>query len=133
MKQKGFITIFIIFGALLVFGVAYYFLIWRGGLNGGWACCAIPDKEQIMFMQSETDRAIELVSSQDDVIKFNELLAKKGKKVKFTVETVLEDGISYYLIQVYEDVDDGNGQSHTATFGWYKVDKKTGKVDKEEL
>ena len=37
-----------------------------------------------------------------------------------------------YLIHVYEDVDDGNGQGHSATFGWYEVDKKTGEAVKSE-
>jgi len=37
-----------------------------------------------------------------------------------------------YLIHVYEDVNDGGGQGHTTTFGFYEVDKKSGEVVKSE-
>ena len=30
-------------------------------------------------------------------------------------------------IHIYENVDDGNGEGHTATYNWYYVSKKTGK------
>lgn len=33
-----------------------------------------------------------------------------------------------YIFQVYEVVDDGGGNGHTATFGWYGVNKLTGDV-----
>lgn len=33
-----------------------------------------------------------------------------------------------YIFQVYEVVDDGGGNGHTATYGWYGVNKLTGEV-----
>lgn len=33
-----------------------------------------------------------------------------------------------WVVHVYEDLPD-----HTATFGWYNLDKDTGKVEKEDL
>jgi hypothetical protein len=36
-----------------------------------------------------------------------------------------------YVVQVFEEVPDGDGSSHTATFNWYHVNEKTGKVTRE--
>ena len=33
----------------------------------------------------------------------------------------------YVTIHLYEEVDDGDGSSHTATYAWYTVDDRTGK------
>lgn len=47
---------------------------------------------------------------------------------KFSLDSIDEDG--NYYIQVYEVVIDNKktGEGHTATFGWYTVDKYTGKI-----
>lgn len=34
----------------------------------------------------------------------------------------------YYVVHAYEVVSDGNGHTHTATVGWYRVNPQTGKV-----
>ncbi len=38
------------------------------------------------------------------------------------------DGPSKYSVHVYEVVDDGGGASHSATQGWYEVDRRTRRV-----
>lgn len=69
--------------------------------------------------------AQKVVSQQKEVKEFTGLLAKSGRNPRYEISE--EDG-STWMIRVYEIVDDGDGMSHAATFGWYKVDKKTGAV-----
>lgn len=76
-------------------------------------------------------KAVRLVSARPEVKAWMELVKRKSprNKVKFKAEG---PSMGRYTVQAYEEVDDGNGQSHTATFGWYEVDKKTGEVVKTE-
>ncbi len=39
-----------------------------------------------------------------------------------------KDDNGHYRIQVFEVVDNGDGTTHTATFGWYLVDPETGEI-----
>lgn len=69
--------------------------------------------------------AQKVVAQQTEVKEFIDLLAQTGRSPRFEVS---EDDPNTWMIRVYEIVDDGDGTSHAATFGWYKVDKKTGAV-----
>lgn len=69
--------------------------------------------------------AINLVKSRKEVKDYVDRLSKVGKKTTFSVSD--DDGV--WLIQVYEIVDDGDG--HTATFNWYRVNKETKEISKE--
>lgn len=65
--------------------------------------------------------------TDDEILK----LAKKyfdnnGEENKATVEIDSVEG-DIVNIHIYENVDDGNGEGHTATYNWYYVSKKTGK------
>ena len=76
-------------------------------------------------------QAVERVMALPEVKKWMALVEKRAPKnhTMFKAEGVQ---MGRYLIHVYEDVDDGNGQGHSATFGWYEVDKKTGEAVKSE-
>ncbi len=65
-----------------------------------------------------------LVEDLPEVKAFIQRAQKAGSSVHIDVEP--EDSRTW-AVRVYEIVDDG-GSGHTATFGWYKVDRKTGKV-----
>lgn len=65
--------------------------------------------------------------TDDEILK----LAKKyfdnnGEENKATVEIDSVEG-NIVNIHIYEYVDDGNGEGHTATYNWYYISKKTGK------
>lgn len=49
--------------------------------------------------------------------------------------TQSRDGREYYVIHIYEFVvdDPATSEGHTATFGWYMVDKQTGKAFEWDL
>lgn len=70
--------------------------------------------------------AFSLVGKQKEVIEFEKELAKAGKKAKYGIE----DGGDVWLVQVYEIVEQ-DGESHTATFNWYRVNKETKEISKE--
>jgi len=46
--------------------------------------------------------------------------------LNFNFDGLDDDG--NYRIQVFEVVDHGGGESHTATYGWYLVDPDTGEI-----
>ena len=71
------------------------------------------------------DRARKIVADLTGVDRFVKDLQAQGKKPLFDVSP--EDAKTF-MVHVYEIVDDGDGMSHTATFGWYKVDRSTGEV-----
>ena len=55
------------------------------------------------------------------------MLAESGK----VATIVVEDGEDVWNAHVFEIVKETDGSSHTATFGWYSVNKKTGETKKE--
>ena len=65
--------------------------------------------------------------TDDEILK----LAKKyfDNNCKENGDTVEIDSVEGDIvnIHIYENVDDGNGEGHTATYNWYYVSKKTGK------
>lgn len=72
------------------------------------------------------EKALRLVSREPKVQAFAKKLKDSGKKVG--IEMVPAEG-TLYLVHVYEQVTGQGGEpEHTATFGWYNVDPKTGKV-----
>jgi len=79
--------------------------------------------------------ANEWKATPDEAIKFVAAAARKTVKIagnmhfEMTEERV-ENGRTYYVVHGYEVVvdDEKTGSGHTATFGWYCVDKKTGSV-----
>jgi hypothetical protein len=83
----------------------------------------IPGIERIPGIDKE--QATQAVATEPEVKKFIDLLQSKGKKAHIDVE---QEDLKSYSAHVYEIVDDGGGAGHTATFGWYKVDRATGKV-----
>lgn len=77
------------------------------------------------------DQAIDLVASRPEVKAWMKLVHDRSPNNKTMIRSEgLEMG--RYTIHVYEDVNDGSGMGHSATFGWYEVDKKTGEVVKAE-
>jgi len=70
--------------------------------------------------------ARDLVRREKEVQEYENRLAKEGKKV---IINVSDDG-SAWLVQVYEVVKQDE-ESHTATFNWYRVDKKTMEISRE--
>jgi hypothetical protein len=76
-------------------------------------------------------QAVERVMALPEVKKWMALVEKNAPKNRTVFKS---EGLQMgrYLIHAYEDVNDGNGQSHNATFGWYEVDKKTGEAVKSE-
>jgi hypothetical protein len=54
----------------------------------------------------------------------------QAKKVTLHVALDRKEGGTYF-VHVYEEVPDDGASSHTATFNWYDVDEKTGKIKPE--
>jgi hypothetical protein len=75
------------------------------------------------------DQAIDRVAALPEVKAWMKLVREKSPRNKAAFRS---EGLQMgrWLIQAYEDVNDGNGMGHTATFGWYEVDKKTGETVK---
>ena len=73
--------------------------------------------------------ALSKVKNRSEVVKYEADLEKVGSKASFEIQ---DDGDDWE-IQVFEIVKNGDEPSHTATFGWYWVNKKTGEVGVEEF
>ena len=71
-------------------------------------------------------RATLIIEALPEVKKYQEALAVAGTKAVIDVEDLGDS----WNVHVYEIVSDGD-LSHTATFGWYTVNKKTGTATKE--
>lgn len=71
-------------------------------------------------------KALEKVKVLPEVQAFISELEEVGKTASFRVE----DRGGAWSVQVYEIVVRG-GESHTATFNWYDVDKNTGVISGE--
>lgn len=70
--------------------------------------------------------ALEKIKALPEVQAFISELEEAGKTASFRVE----DRGGAWSVQVYEIVVRG-GESHTATFNWYDVDKNTGVISGE--
>jgi len=79
------------------------------------------DKKDIAVSQAQ---ALFKVKVLPEVVKYEADLKMAGKKASYEAQADGED----WLIQVFEIVKNNNEPSHTATFGWYRVNKKTGET-----
>lgn len=84
-----------------------------------------PDRKELTGGVDE-QQALAKVKDLPEVQEYQKMLADAGKKATFEVE----DQDSEWAVHVFEIVSDG-ANSHTATFGWFRVDKKTGIIEKE--
>lgn len=77
-------------------------------------------------------RAVKLITNMPEVKKFiaNVKVAGKARGVTSHVEYDRLEG-GEHIIHVFELVPDDAETSHTATFNWYHVNAKTGKISKE--
>jgi hypothetical protein len=66
--------------------------------------------------------------SEDPVVAARVTAVKSQSPQNRAVIEVDSEDAAAYTVHAYEIVDEGRGQSHTATFGWYEVSKKTGIV-----
>ena len=73
------------------------------------------------------DGAIGRVRALPEVQAFAKTLGAVGREPQFYAQ----DEGEYWLVQVLEVVADEGEAGHTATFGWYRVEKKGGGVGKE--
>ncbi|WP_198159738.1 zinc ribbon domain-containing protein [Picosynechococcus sp. PCC 7003] len=71
--------------------------------------------------------AIEQVINLPDVAEWQELVRTAAPQNSTHIE-VVEQTPTNYLVHVYEIVNNPGEPSHTATFGWYEVDRQTGMV-----
>jgi hypothetical protein len=99
-------------------------------------------KEQVFVYKTNTsyqvqtkitaEKALEIVSNLPEVKQWEKLFTNPdGTSPKTGGKPVVvydSETNTTYVIHVYEDMPD-----HTATFGWYDVDKNTGIVTKENL
>jgi len=70
------------------------------------------------------DEAIERVAAVPEVMIWQHQMEAAGAKVQLAVA---DEDDKTYRVQVFEVVDTG-GEAHTATMGWYIVEKATGKT-----
>lgn len=84
-----------------------------------------PDNAKVTSINQT--QALFQVKSRPEVVKYEADLKKVGSKASFEVQ---DDG-DEWLVQVFEIVKNDNELSHTATFGWYQVNKKTGEVNRD--
>jgi hypothetical protein len=76
-------------------------------------------------------QACETIARRPEVKSWKrQVVAAKSKGVSPHIELNRTEG-GEHVVHVYEDVPDGDGSSHTATFNWYYVNQKNGKVRKE--
>jgi len=79
------------------------------------------------------DQAVLLVEKLPAVKAWKASCIKGGaqaRKVTLHVDLDRKEG-STYFVHVYEEVPDDATSSHSATFNWYDVDEKTGKIKPE--
>lgn len=67
-------------------------------------------------------------SPDDAIVLVQEFIQGTGSDIGLNYSVDGTDDQGNYRIQVFEVVDHGNGETHTATYGWYLVDHKTGKI-----
>ena len=72
------------------------------------------------------EQALALVARQPKVKAFEQRLKAAGKSAHIELDHVEDE---FYSVHVYEMVEgDGDMPGHTATFGWFNVDRHTGEV-----
>lgn len=73
------------------------------------------------------DQALKIIADRAEIIAYEVEMAKAGKKANFEIQDEGEE----WLIQVFEIVQNDNELPHTATFNWYRVNKKTSVINAE--
>ena len=86
--------------------------------------CHGPSEDTGVFSANE---AVARVSENPEVGVWVAVVKGQSPQNQAVIEVDSDDG-AVYTVHAYEIVDDGGGQSHTATFGWYEVSKKKGTV-----
>lgn len=72
-------------------------------------------------------QALALVKNLPEVQEYMALLKENGKEAVFEVEDLDDEDWNVHVFEVVQEEE----ASHTATFGWYQVSKKTGEVKKD--
>ncbi len=67
------------------------------------------------------------VRALPEVAEYEAILGSAGKEASFEAQ----DEGDGWLVQVFEIVKNDDGSAHTATFGWYRINKKTGEIVKD--
>jgi hypothetical protein len=80
----------------------------------------------------QPNRAVALVENLKEIQAAASASASDHTKFTTEIDSYPTVQNNFYFIHAYEIVSDGNGNSHTATVGWYKVDPQTGSVTKSE-
>ena len=116
------------FREIAVFNQSGAVIFLRGNVRAESAGVYGPIVDKIIFsflpaeITAESARA--KIESLPEVLEYKKTLAASGKQA--TIE--VEDGDNEWNVHVFEIVKEDGGTSHTATFGWYAVNKKTGKI-----
>lgn len=76
------------------------------------------------------DDAIQRVAALPAVAAWSQKIQSAGTTSQAILDVDSETETSY-VVHAYEFIDDGGGRSHTVTFGWYEVDRKTGAIRKK--
>jgi len=67
-------------------------------------------------------------SPDDAILLVQEFIQGTGSDIGLNYSVDGTDDQGNYRIQVFEVVDHGDGETHTATYGWYLVDPETGEI-----
>lgn len=105
---------------LVLFGVTALALVWFFQIS------KFGQKEPAQLLLS-AEEARQKIRMRTEVQKYEIEMEKLGSNAEIEVEDLGED----WFVHVFETVEDGGGISHTATFGWYTVNKKTGAVERD--
>lgn len=85
-----------------------------------------PEEDSDRSEQSDHDD--ESYSPEDAIMLVFEYIKEEAVEIELSYSFDGEDANGDYRIQVFELVGDGDGQSHTATYGWYLVNPETGEI-----
>lgn len=94
---------------------------------------ATPDNAGVLAPVSQKQPSVDenqarlKVKDRTEVVKYETDLVRLGSKAEIEVEDLGED----WNVHVFEIVINDDGSSHTATFGWYRVNKTTGKIERD--
>jgi len=79
-------------------------------------------------LKTQANRAITLVANLKEVQSAKSAATADNTKFVTEVDSYPTVQNNFYVIHAYEIVPDGNGNAHTATVGWYRVNPQTGTV-----
>jgi hypothetical protein len=77
---------------------------------------------------TETSESGGRYSSDDAIRLVKDYLEAEGLYMDMNYLYDGKDDNGHYRIQVFEVINHGDGETHTATFGWYLVDPETGEI-----